>query len=108
MDNYDQTPFLIAAKRGYTAVVKLLLDTGKVDIHAKTEEEGRTPLCPTRAKLVSKYLDSDQLVFEQLFEKPYENGPFVKPDMIAPDSLWWPEVGRARYPGLLYSMKLDY
>jgi ankyrin repeat protein len=32
------------AEKGHEAVVKLLLDTGKVDVDAKDSEYGRTPL----------------------------------------------------------------
>ena len=38
-----QTPLLLAAAKGYEAVVKLLLGTGKVDADVK-DNDGRTPL----------------------------------------------------------------
>ncbi|GKU07360.1 unnamed protein product, partial [Fusarium langsethiae] len=41
---YGQTPLSWAAGRRHEAVVKMLLDTGKVDVNATDTEYGRTPL----------------------------------------------------------------
>jgi hypothetical protein len=42
-DSYGRTPLSYAATRGHEAVVRLLLDTGKVDAESK-DASGRTPL----------------------------------------------------------------
>ena len=42
-DSYGQTPLLLAAGNGHEAIVKLLLNTGKVDVDSK-DRFGRTPL----------------------------------------------------------------
>ncbi|KAL6228936.1 hypothetical protein BDW75DRAFT_235566 [Aspergillus navahoensis] len=41
---YGKTPLSLAAENGHKAVVKLLLDSGKVDVDCKDSEYGRTPL----------------------------------------------------------------
>jgi ankyrin repeat protein len=43
-DGYRLTPLSRAAANGHEAVVKLLLDTGKVDANSKDSNYGRTPL----------------------------------------------------------------
>ena len=42
-DSYGRTPLSWAAERGHEAVVKLLLETGKVDVESK-DKYGQTPL----------------------------------------------------------------
>ena len=42
-DDNQRTPITLAIERGRTKVVKLLLDTGKIDLTCK-DNEGRTPL----------------------------------------------------------------
>jgi ankyrin repeat protein len=42
-DSYGRTPLTWAAKGGHEAVVKLLLETGKVDVNSK-DMNGQTPL----------------------------------------------------------------
>ena len=42
-DSYGRTPLSWAARGGHEAVVKLLLETGKVDVESK-DEYGQTPL----------------------------------------------------------------
>jgi ankyrin repeat protein len=41
---YGRTPLSWAAGQGHEEVVKLLLQTGKVDVDSKDTEYGRTPL----------------------------------------------------------------
>jgi ankyrin repeat protein len=43
-DSYGQTPLLWAAEEGHEAAVKLLLNTGEVDIESKDNTNKRTPL----------------------------------------------------------------
>ncbi|KAH8767818.1 hypothetical protein BGZ57DRAFT_797785, partial [Hyaloscypha finlandica] len=43
-DNYGQTPLSWAAQNGHEAVVKLLLETGKVDVDSKDSVHSWTPL----------------------------------------------------------------
>jgi ankyrin repeat protein len=43
-DNSGRTPLLWAAEKGHEAVVKLLLETGEVDVDSKDTAAGRTPL----------------------------------------------------------------
>lgn len=43
-DSYGRIALLYAAMRGNEAIVKLLLDTGKVDVDARDIKYGRTPL----------------------------------------------------------------
>ncbi|KAN0068626.1 hypothetical protein V8E54_013350 [Elaphomyces granulatus] len=43
-DNYGQTPLSWAATNGNEAVVKLLLETGKVEVDSQDKTGGRTPL----------------------------------------------------------------
>ncbi|KAB5581125.1 hypothetical protein GE09DRAFT_463702 [Coniochaeta sp. 2T2.1] len=43
-DDFGRTPLLWAAEKGHEAVVKLLLDTGKVEINSKDSRYGRTSL----------------------------------------------------------------
>ena len=42
-DNEGKTPLMLAAQRGHLEVVKLLLQTEKVDLDGK-DSEGKTPL----------------------------------------------------------------
>lgn len=44
MNDFDQTSLLWAAERGHEAVVKLLLQTGKMDLNLKDSESGKTPI----------------------------------------------------------------
>ncbi|KAH8659428.1 hypothetical protein BGZ61DRAFT_433523, partial [Ilyonectria robusta] len=43
-DSYGRTALSYGAERGHEAIVKMLLDTGKVDIDARDTEYGQTPL----------------------------------------------------------------
>ncbi|KAH0542764.1 hypothetical protein FGG08_002903 [Glutinoglossum americanum] len=43
-DSYRRTPLSWAAERGHEVVVKLLLETGKVEVDSKEDKYGRTPL----------------------------------------------------------------
>lgn len=43
-DSYNQTPLSWAARDGHDSVVKLLLETGKVDADSKDIDYGQTPL----------------------------------------------------------------
>ncbi|GAD93829.1 hypothetical protein BC1G_06991 [Paecilomyces variotii No. 5] len=44
MNDFDKNSLLWAAERGHESVVKLLLQTGKVDLNLKDTEFGKTPL----------------------------------------------------------------
>jgi ankyrin repeat protein len=43
-DNLRRTPLWVAAEKGYEAVVKLLLDTGKAELNAKDRVYYKTPV----------------------------------------------------------------
>ena len=43
-DVCGRTPLLLAAQKGHEAVVKLLLETSKVNVNSKDDMDGRTPL----------------------------------------------------------------
>ncbi|RYP63713.1 hypothetical protein DL771_009138 [Monosporascus sp. 5C6A] len=43
-DDHGRTPLSWAAEKGHAAIIKSLLDTGKVDVGSKDSKYGRTPL----------------------------------------------------------------
>ncbi|KAH7175991.1 hypothetical protein EDB81DRAFT_674526, partial [Dactylonectria macrodidyma] len=43
-DHYGWTPLLWATEQGHDTIIKLLLDTGKVDVNARDKYDGGTPL----------------------------------------------------------------
>ena len=48
-DSYGRTPLSWAAEKGHEAVVKLLVETGKVDVDSK-DRHGQTPLSQAAGK----------------------------------------------------------
>ncbi|KAI9658357.1 MAG: hypothetical protein M1821_002490 [Bathelium mastoideum] len=117
-ENYDFTPLSWAAKHGHDAAVRLLLNTGKVDVNSK-DPHGRTPLswaaCEGHEAVVRLLLDTSAIDVDSkdeqgctplFFAIEEAHGEIVrlllntgKVDFDSKDSLGWTPLSRAAREG---------